>query len=35
MELIDTPSIIEAINISRPDEIYHLAARSFVGISFE
>src|SRR4030042_3439572 len=35
MELIDTPSIIEAINISRPDEIYHLAAQSFVGISFE
>jgi GDPmannose 4,6-dehydratase len=35
MELIDTPSVIEAINISRPDEIYHLAAQSFVGISFE
>jgi GDPmannose 4,6-dehydratase len=35
MELIDSPSIIEAANISRPDEIYHLAAQSFVGISFE
>lgn len=34
-ELIDTPSLIEAVNISQPDEIYHLAAQSFVGISFE
>jgi len=34
-DLIDTSSIIEAIKISEPDEIYHLAAQSFVGASFE
>lgn len=34
-ELIDTSSLIEAVNISQPDEIYHLAAQSFVSISFE
>lgn len=34
-DLIDTASIIEAIEISQPDEIYHLAAQSFVGASFE
>lgn len=34
-DLIDTASIIEAIEISQPDEIYHLAAQSFVGTSFE
>jgi GDPmannose 4,6-dehydratase len=34
-DLIDTGSIVEAINISKPDEIYHLAAQSFVGTSFE
>jgi GDPmannose 4,6-dehydratase len=28
-------SIIEALRISQPDEIYHLAAQSFVGASFE
>ena len=25
----------EAIRISKPDEVYHLAAQSFVGTSFE
>lgn len=35
VELIDTGSITEAIRVSRPDEIYHLAAQSFVGTSFE
>ena len=34
-DLVDAPSIKEAINISEPDEIYHLAAQSFVGASFE
>lgn len=34
-DLVDTPSITEAIKISQPDEIYHLAAQSFVGTSFE
>jgi len=34
-DLVDAASIIEAVNISRPDEIYHLAAQSFVGASFE
>ena len=34
-DLIDAASIVEAIKISLPDEIYHLAAQSFVGASFE
>lgn len=34
-DLIDSSSIIEAIEISLPDEIYHLAAQSFVSASFE
>ncbi len=34
-DLIDGASIVEAIRISQPDEIYHLAAQSFVGASFE
>jgi GDPmannose 4,6-dehydratase len=34
-DLIDTASIVEAIEISRPSELYHLAAQSFVGTSFE
>lgn len=34
MELIDTASIIGAIRASDPDEVYHLAAQSFVGMSF-
>lgn len=35
MDLTDLSSIIEAINYSNPDEIYQLAAQSFVGRSFE
>ena len=35
VELSDTGSIIEALKISNPDEIYHLAAQSFVEASFE
>lgn len=34
-DLLDSSSIFEAIKISEPDEIYHLAAQSFVGTSFE
>lgn len=33
-DLIDLSSLIEAIHISSPDEIYNLAAQSFVGASF-
>src|SRR4030042_2474523 len=34
-DLGDTTSLIEAIKIAKPDELYHLAAQSFVGASFE
>ncbi len=34
-DLSDMSSIIEAIKISKPDEIYNFAAQSFVGASFE
>jgi len=34
-DLVDSASLVEAISISEPDEIYHLAAQSFVGASFE
>lgn len=34
IDLVDSSSIIEAIELSRPDEVYHLAAQSFVGASF-
>ena len=34
-DLIDIPSLIEAIKVSKPDEIYHLAAQSYVGTSFD
>jgi len=35
MDLNDMSSMIEAISIASPDEIYHLAAQSFVGASFD
>ncbi len=35
IDLSDTTSIIEAIKIAEPDEIYHFAAQSFVQASFE
>ena len=35
MDLTDFSSIVEAIRYSDPDEIYNLAAQSFVGRSFE
>jgi len=34
-DLVDAGSMIEAIKISQPDEVYHLAAQSFVSASFE
>ncbi len=34
-DLLDAASLVEAIKLSQPDEIYHLAAQSFVGASFE
>ena len=34
IDLIDSSSIIEAIELSQPEEVYHLAAQSFVGASF-
>jgi len=34
-DLLDAASIFESIEISKPEEIYHLAAQSFVGASFE
>ena len=35
VDLTDTSSILEAIKVAEPDEVYHLAAQSFVGASFE
>lgn len=35
VDLLDSFSILESINTSQPDEIYNLAAQSFVGASFE
>jgi GDPmannose 4,6-dehydratase len=34
-DLVDITSINETIEISKPDEIYNLAAQSFVGAAFE
>lgn len=34
-DLIDASSLVGAIKTSDPDEVYHLAAQSFVGASFE
>jgi GDPmannose 4,6-dehydratase len=34
-DLLDGSSVGEAIEISEPDEVYNLAAQSFVGASFE
>jgi len=35
MDMTDMSSIIEALNVSNPHEVYHLAAQSFVGASYE
>lgn len=34
-DLLDSGSILEALHVSEPDEIFHLAAQSFVGASFD
>ena len=34
-EMTDPTGIVQALRIAEPDEIYHLAAMSFVGASFE
>ena len=34
-DLVDSASLVEAVKISDPTEVYHLAAQSFVGASFE
>tara|TARA_Y100001970_G_scaffold281852_1_gene393512 strand:- start:52884 stop:53915 length:1032 start_codon:yes stop_codon:yes gene_type:complete len=34
-DLLDQSSIIEALILAKPDEIYNLAAQSYVGASFE
>jgi GDPmannose 4,6-dehydratase len=34
-DLVDAASLTEALRLSEPDEVYHLAAQSFVGTSFE
>lgn len=33
-DLLDIPSLVNCFDISRPDEVYHLAAQSHVGESF-
>ncbi|MEM2905720.1 MAG: GDP-mannose 4,6-dehydratase [Candidatus Bathyarchaeia archaeon] len=35
MDLDDNGSLLEALRASQPDEVYHLAAQSFVEASFE
>lgn len=35
MDLLDQSSIMNAIRVAEPDEIYNLAAQSFVGASFD
>jgi GDPmannose 4,6-dehydratase len=34
-DLVDQQSITQAIQVARPDEVYNLAAMSFVGVSFK
>jgi len=34
-DLLDQSSILQALQIAKPDEIYNLAAQSYVGASFE
>ena len=35
LDMVDSKSISNALNISQPKEVYNLAAQSFVGVSFE
>ena len=34
-DMTDVSSLLEAVTVSDPDEIYNLAAQSFVGTSFD
>jgi len=34
-DLIDNPSLVDALKTSQADEVYHLAAQSYVGSSFD
>jgi GDPmannose 4,6-dehydratase len=34
-DLVDLPSLIRAMELAKPDEIYNLAGQSFVGISWD
>jgi|TARA_B110000467_G_C18327328_1_gene490103 GDPmannose 4,6-dehydratase len=34
MDMLDSPSLLSALEISNPSEVYNLAAQSFVGLSF-
>lgn len=34
-DLVDSSSLVEAVKVAQPNEVYHLAAQSFVGASFE
>jgi len=34
-DMLDSTSISKALEISQPKEVYHLAAQSFVGVSFD
>lgn len=34
-DLLDTASLIHAVSVSQPDEVYNLAAQSFVGSSWD
>ncbi|NWF95450.1 MAG: GDP-mannose 4,6-dehydratase [Candidatus Thorarchaeota archaeon] len=34
-DLNDSSSLMETVRTAQPDEVYHLAAQSFVGVSFE
>ena len=35
MDLLDEGSMLEALRLSKPDEVYNLAAQSYVGSAFE
>lgn len=35
MDMLDQTSLMNALNTAEPDEVYNLAAQSFVGVSFD